>query len=188
MRPQSELHDVVPQAAAPSPGRAKAPTDRRGSPNSADVWAALRKHSFAVLSYATPTGDPRSSGVVYGVLDDRLYVAVAPDSWKARHIASSRRVAVTVPVRRGGPLSLIFPIPPATITFHGGATLLPADSARGGEVLSQLRSLLPPERRATAVLLEVTPEDVFVTYGIGVSLGQMRHPEQARARVPVAVG
>ena len=153
----------------------------------AEVWDALRQHSFAVVSYSTPTGDPRSSGVVYGVLDDHLYVAVAPDSWKARHIASSGRVAVTVPVRRGGLLSLVFPIPPATISFHGSAAVLPADSERGRAVLDQLHALLPPERRTTAVLLELTPQDVFVTYGIGVSLSQMRHPEVARARIPVPV-
>lgn len=160
----------------------------RRSMNSAQVWHTLRRHSFAVVGYSTPAGDPRSSGVVYGVLDGHLYVAVAPDGWKARHIASSRRVAVTVPVPRGGLLSLIFPIPPATISFHGTAAVLPADSDRGRAVLSQLHSLLPPERRATAVLLEMTPEDVFVTYGIGVPLSQMRHPELARARIPVSPG
>jgi hypothetical protein len=125
---------------------------------------------------------------VYGVHDGHLYVAVAPDSWKARHIATSRRVAVTVPVRRGGMLSLVFPIPPATISFHGSATVLPSDSDRARAVLTALRSLLPPERRTRAVLLEVTPLDAFVTYGLGVTLSQMRHPDLARARIPVSCG
>src|SRR5207245_680078 len=71
---------------------------------SEQVWRALAKTSFAVVSYVTPAGAPRSSGVVYTIVGQRLYVAVAPDSWKARHIAISRQVAVTVPVRRGGVL------------------------------------------------------------------------------------
>ena len=63
------------------------------------VWRAIDKASFAVLGYVTPRGEPRSSGVVYKMIDRRLYVAVAPDSWKARHIAAPGAVAVTVTVR-----------------------------------------------------------------------------------------
>ena len=48
---------------------------------------------------------------------------LASGSWKARHVAASGRVAVTVPVRRGGLLSLLFPIPPATVSFHGTAVV-----------------------------------------------------------------
>src|SRR5512144_2098411 len=51
---------------------------------SEQVWHAISKASFAVLGYVTPTGEPRSSGVVYKTLDRRLYVAVAPESWKAK--------------------------------------------------------------------------------------------------------
>jgi len=69
------------------------------------IWRALAKASFAVISYVTPTGKPRSSGVVYAIVDRRMYVAVADDGWKARHIAASGQVAVTVPVRRGGIMS-----------------------------------------------------------------------------------
>src|SRR6266540_114942 len=54
------------------------------------VWSRAAKASFAVLGHVTPAGEPRSSGVVYKTVGRRLYVAVAPDSWKARHIAASR--------------------------------------------------------------------------------------------------
>jgi hypothetical protein len=149
------------------------------------VWDKVAKGSFAVLSHVTPAGEPRSSGVVYRAVGRRLYVAVAPDSWKARHIAASRRVAVTVPVRRGGLLSLVAPIPPATVSFHGTAILHPADSPQVRPLLKELASLLPEERRASATVIEVLPEGAFVTYGVGVSLTQMRDPAAARARVPV---
>jgi hypothetical protein len=36
-------------------------------------------------------------------------------------------------------------------------------------------------------LIEVTPVNDFLTYGIGVSLLQMRDHEQARGRAPVKV-
>ena len=189
MRLRPEEHDLAPQLADDaSPSRGGALVDHPTGVSVAEVWRALRQQSFAVVAYATPEGEPRSSGVVYGVHDGHLYVAVAPDSWKARHIATSRRVAVTVPVRRGGLLSFLFPIPPATISFHGSAAVLPPDSDRARAALSGLHSLLPPERRTRAVLLEMTPEDVFVTYGVGVTLSQMRHPQLARARIPVSPG
>jgi hypothetical protein len=149
------------------------------------VWHQLAKGSFAVLSYVTPAGEPRSSGVLYKTIGRRLYIAVAPDSWKARHVAASGRVAVTVPVRRGGLLSVVAPIPPATVSFHGTAIVYPADSPEVRSVLKELASLLPAERRVSARILEVIPEGCFVTYGVGVSLTQMRDREAAGARVPV---
>jgi hypothetical protein len=149
------------------------------------VWQQLAKASFAVLSYVTPAGEPRSSGVLYKTVGQRLYIATAPDSWKARHIARNGRVAVTVPVRRGGLLSLVAPIPPATVSFHGTAILHPADSPQVRSMLKELAALLPVERRVCARILEVIPEGCFVTYGVGVSLTQMRDPAAARARVPV---
>src|SRR6266702_6528505 len=59
------------------------------------VWSRVAKASFAVLGYVTPSGEPRSSGVVYKTVGRRLFVAVAPDSWKAKHVAETGRVAVT---------------------------------------------------------------------------------------------
>jgi hypothetical protein len=150
------------------------------------VWHQVAKSSFAVLSHVTPAGEPRSSGVIYQTVGRRLYVAVAPDSWKARHIAASPRVAVTVPVRRGGILSLVAPIPPATVSFHATAIVHPASSVEAGSLSKELASLLPAERRASACIIEVIPQGEFLTYGLGVSLLQMRTPAAARARVPVA--
>jgi hypothetical protein len=137
------------------------------------------------LSYATPSGDPRASGVVYKVLDGRLYVATAPDSWKARHVPQSGRVAMTVTVHRGGVMALVAPIPPATISFHGTAYVHPAGSPGMRTILEKLGSLLPPERRDEATIIEIVPEGAFVTYGIGVSLLKMRDPKISKARVPV---
>jgi hypothetical protein len=152
---------------------------------SEQVWRALTRASFAVVSYVTPAGEPRSSGVVYATDGGRLYMAVASDSWKARHIAASGRVAVTVPVRRGGLLSLLFPIPPATVSFHGTAVVHPAGPVADRAAPEQLVSLLPPERQATSCILEILPEGQFMVYGLGVPLARMRSPAAARARVPV---
>ena len=155
---------------------------------SEQVWRKVTATSFAVLGYVTPRGEPRASGVVYRTRGRRLYVAVAPDSWKARHIAVSGKVSVTVPVRRGGVLSLVAPIPPATVSFHGTATVYPADSPQVRPVLEDLGALLPTERRTSASIIEIVPDGTFVTYGLGVSLTKMRDPAAARGRVPVREG
>jgi hypothetical protein len=149
------------------------------------VWRELAKASFAVIGHVTPSGDPRSSGVLYKAIDHRLFVVTAPDGWKAKHIAATPRVSVTVPVRRGGLLSLVLPIPPATISFHAAAVVHPAGSM---DVPADLSSLVPDERRSSSCIIELLPEAMFATYGIGVPLMKMRDPAQSRARVPVDGG
>jgi hypothetical protein len=182
-------HPQAPVGTAGARGTRAAPQDgrpRAARLTSEQVWYQLAEASFAVLSHLTPAGEPRSSGVVYKTVGQRLYIATAPDSWKAQHIPASGRVAVTVPVRRGGLLSLVLPIPPATISFHGTAVVHPAGSPQVGRLLKELASLLPDERQASACVVEVVPEGAFVTYGVGVSLLQLRDPAAARARVPVS--
>jgi hypothetical protein len=150
------------------------------------VWHALAKASFAVVSHVSTAGEPRSSGVVYGVADRRIYVAVAADGWKARQIATGDQVAVTVPVRRGGILALLVPIPPATITFRARATVHPAGSLDLGSISKDLEKLVPEARKTGSCVVELMPEGRFLTYGIGVSLMDMANPARALARVPVA--
>jgi hypothetical protein len=154
-------------------------------PDTDRTWGAIAKASFAIISYVTPNGEPRSSGVVYAECDHHLYFAVAPGSWKARHILDDREVAVTVPVRRGGILSLLLPIPPATISFHARAIVHPAGTLEVCSVSRKLESLVPEERRAVATILELVPEGTFLTYGIGVSLRAMADPVAALGHVPV---
>ncbi len=144
------------------------------------IWDELGRASFAVVSYTTPAGEPRSSGVVYALEGHRMYLVVATDSWKARHIARSGRVSVTVPVRRGGLMSLVFPIPPETISFAASAVVHPPRALPGN-----LARLVPPERRTDCRVIEIRPEGHFVTYGVGVPLLRMRVPAQSRGRVPI---
>ena len=138
------------------------------------------------MSHVNASGEPRSSGVVYGTAGRRLYVAVAADGWKARQIVTGDRVAVTVPVRRGGVLALLVPIPPATITFTARATVHPAGSLDIGSLSKDLERLVPEERKAGSCIVELAPEGRFLTYGIGVSLMDMANPAVALARVPVS--
>jgi hypothetical protein len=172
---------------ADSSGRAAVEATTNRAPVSTEgVWQALAKASFAVVSHVNAAGEARSSGVVYGVADRRLYVAVAADGWKARQIMTGQEVAITVPVRRGGILALLLPIPPATITFHARATVHPAGSLDIGSISKELTKLVPEARRTGSCVIELAPKGRFLTYGIGVSLMEMGDPALALARVPVA--
>ncbi len=166
-------------------GVTKGPLTGGAHVTSATVWHALARASFAVVSHVNAAGEPRSSGVVFGTADRRLYVAVAADGWKARQIVTGQMVSVTVTVRRGGILALLAPIPPATITFEARATVHPAGSLDIGSVSKELTRLVPEARKASSCVIELTPEGRFLTYGIGVSLMDMRDPTLALARVPV---
>jgi hypothetical protein len=148
------------------------------------VWQVVSRASFAVISHVNAAGEPRSSGVVYGTADGHLYVVVGADSWKARQIIDGACVAVTVPVRRGGLLSLIFPIPPATVSFRTRAIVHPPGSLNVAAVSERLASSLPEDRGKSCVL-ELIPDGSFLTYGVGVRLMTMRNPTAAQARIPV---
>ena len=162
-------------------------TTRRTGPQltARQIWDAVARQSFAVLSHVTPAGAPRSSGVMYAVSDGRMYVVVAADSWKARHIAAHGKVAVTVLVRRGGVMSLVLPIPPATISFPAQAVVRSAELVRSPE-LAALARLVPAERRKLCSIIELSPAGHYVTYGVGVPLRRMRDTAAARDRVAVA--
>jgi hypothetical protein len=122
---------------------------------------------------------------MYAAAPGRLYVAIAPDSWKARHIPATDQVAVTVLVRRGSLLSLFWPIPPATISFHARAVVQTRESLDIRSLSVQLAALVPAERLDNTRILEIFPEGQFLTYGIGTSLMKMRTPATARAHVPI---
>jgi hypothetical protein len=178
--PQAPIERPTTRAPRGGPG----PERSRLTPD--EVWRAIASESFAVLSYVTPAGEPRSSGIVYGTSGRRLYVVVAPDSWKARHLVSGQRVSMTVLVRRGGILTLLFPIPPATISFQSKVIVHPAGSLDLAATSPELVKLLPDPRHASGCALELLPEGQFVTYGLGIPLGDMRKPALAHARVPMA--
>lgn len=117
---------------------------RRIQPATAEIWRGIARRSFAILGYVTPAGEPRSSGIVYRVIGRRLYTIVGPDSWKARHIARGGRVAVTVPIRRGGLLSLIAPHPARHDLLPRGGGRASGRVAQGSLALGGARAHAAP--------------------------------------------
>lgn len=77
-------------------------------------------------------------------------------------------------------------IPAATITFSGTAEILSRDECPADVWQAVYRSADETEPGLSDLcMVAITPEGHFLTYGVGVSLMDMRHPELARARVPI---
>ena len=154
--------------------------------SSEQVWQAIEKELFAVVGMVTANHEARTVGVVYVVRDRKLYVATDREAWKARHIAANPHVSVTIPIAKRIPVMPWIKIPAATITFSGTARILAANEAPPELLRAIFRGMAEDEKKiAGSCLVEITPIKEFVTYGVGVSLMQMRDTEQARGRAPV---
>lgn len=154
--------------------------------SSEQVWQAIEKELFAVIGMVTATQEARTAGVVYVVQDRKLYVATGAGTWKARHIAANPNVSVTIPIAKRIPIMPWVKIPAATITFAATARIFPAKDAPREVLAAIFRGMANDDKMvAESCLVEITPVKDFVTYGIGVSLMQMRDPELARGRAPV---
>ena len=151
----------------------------------ASIWDEIDKNNFAVLGMVTARHQARTVGIVYVVDDHRLYIGTGRDQWKTKHIAQNGDVSMTIPIPKRVPLMPWIKIPAATITFSGTAQILEAEQL--DETLLKKLHRHDAERTGWRAI-EVRPEGHFITYGIGVSLLQMRHPDQARARIPVEPG
>lgn len=150
------------------------------------VWQVIEKELFAVLGMVTAKGEARTVGIVYVVRDRKLYIGTDQDSWKARHVDANPHVSLTIPIAKRIPVMPWIKIPSATITFCGEARVLPAGETPTEILQAVFRGMAEDEELvATSCLIEVTPVKEFITYGVGVSLMQMRDPKKARGRVAV---
>jgi hypothetical protein len=154
---------------------------------SEQVWTELKKELFAVLGMVTPKGEARTIGIVYIVHGRKLYIATNKDSWKARHIQRNPHVSLTVPIAKRIPFLPWIKIPAATITFSGTAKVLEPQNL-GPDVLHALLQGTEKDTQKLAgmAVLEVEPAGEFITYGVGIPLMEMRFPEKARRRAPIA--
>ncbi|GIK56932.1 MAG: hypothetical protein BroJett015_25950 [Chloroflexota bacterium] len=154
--------------------------------NSQDIWQEIEKQLFAVIGMVTAKGEARTVGVVYVVHGRSLLISSQKSAWKVRHIAQNPHVSLTVPIPKRIPIMPWIKIPAATITFSGLATILtPADLPAAARQ-HLFRGLASEEKTiANTAVIQVQPVGEFITYGIGVSLMEMRHPEKARGRAAV---
>jgi hypothetical protein len=151
------------------------------------VWKEIQANLFAVLGMVTPRDEARTAGIVYVVDDHKLYIGTDKAAWKAKHVARNPHVSLTIPIAKRIPFLPWIKIPAATITFSGVANVLELDEVKA-DVLKKLYRDVVKDAQALAesCVIEVIPQQDFITYGVGIPLMQMRFPEKARGRVAVA--
>jgi hypothetical protein len=150
------------------------------------VWKELAGELFAVLGMVNAQGEARSAGIVYIVHGSKLYIATEKDSWKARHTRANPNVSLTVPIPKRVPFMPWIKIPAATITFSGTARVYNPGNVSQDILHALLRGLEEDqEKLAETCVIEVEPKGDFVTYGVGVSLMEMRDSTLARGRAPI---
>ncbi len=150
------------------------------------VWEELEKQLFGILGMVTASQEARTVGIVYIVKGRKLYIGTGRNAWKTRHIQNNPNVSLTIPIHKSIPLIPWIKIPAATITFSGKAEVKDLDDVPDGVITAVYRGMdVTDEFKTESVVIEVTPLKEFITYGVGVSLMDMRDPEKARGRVPV---
>ena len=150
------------------------------------VWEAIEKESFAVIGMVTAKNEARTVGIVYVVRDRKLYFGTFIEMWKTRHISANPHVSLTVSIDKRIPLMPWIKIPDATITFCGRARVLEIGELPPDLVQAVFSNKDVDEQFiADSCVIEVAPEKDFITYGVGISLLQMRDPNMARGRAPV---
>jgi len=150
------------------------------------VWQEIEKELFAVIGMVTAKDEARTVGIVYIVRDRKLYISSGKKAWKVRHIEGNPNVSLTIPIAKRIPIMPWIKIPAATITLSGTARLLETADAPRDLLEAVFRHMVDDQEvLATSILIEVTPKDDFITYGVGIPLMEMRDPEKARGRVPV---
>ena len=151
------------------------------------VWGTISKELFGILSMVTLENEARSVGIVYIVQDRKLYIGTGTKTWKSKHIKKNPNVSMTIPIPKRIPLLPWIKIPQATISFSGTAKVIPAIEVDAKLLHSIFRHFADDlEFVAENYLIEVTPQDDFVTYGVGIPLMKMMKPELARGRAPVS--
>ena len=151
------------------------------------IWQEIEQNVFAVLGMVTPKGESRSVGVVYVVEDYKLYIITDQAAWKTKHITCNRHASLAIPITKRILLMPWVKIPAATITFSGVANVLKHGEFKASVLKKLYRGVVKDKKAiAESCVIEVIPQKDFITYGVGVSLGQMRFPDKARSRVAVA--
>ena len=132
----------------------------------------------------TAKNEARTVGIVYTVHDRKLYIGTKASAWKAKHVANNGNVSLTVTIPKRIPLLPWIKIPAATITFSGKAKVVPATDLDADVIEPLYRGLTDDdELMAGSSVIIVEPVGDFITFGVGISLMQMRDTEKARGRV-----
>ncbi|HHY56497.1 MAG TPA: hypothetical protein GYA08_13805 [Chloroflexi bacterium] len=152
----------------------------------AQVWKEIEANIFAVLGMVSAKNEARTAGIMYVAQAGKLYITTDKNAWKTRHVAANPHVSLTITIPKSVPLMPWIKVPAATITFAGVATIVTPD-ALDFDLRRRLFQVIADDaaKLAQSSVIVVEPVGEFVTYGVGISLMEMRDTVKARGRAPV---
>lgn len=154
-------------------------------PEPATVVRAVQKRSFANLATVSAAGRPHVAGVLYEAVGTTLYLNTTRTTRKARNVAATGHVAVSIPIRRA-PVG-----PPSLVHFQASAELLEPTEAEIVDLVSagELASITSHGELDLpgSVFVRVDPSPRWHTYGLGMSLlSLIRNPLDGAGLVELA--
>ncbi len=147
------------------------------------VLKELKKRHFGVLSTVTKDGRSHSAAVFYSVsLSARpleIFAMTRTKLKKARNIMNNPNVSFVVPLRR----HLLTFVPPPCIEFQGQAEIVDwkdetavtaCKTSYMGRTIVNAYDEMYRQGDHTICFLRITPDPTIFTYGVGVSIWEMR--------------
>lgn len=154
-------------------------------PQPGQITKAIDRRSFCTLATTSAANRPHVAGVLYEAVGTVLYVSTLRAGKKARNIAANPHVGVCIPIRR-------VPVgPPSTVQFQGVAEILATDDPHILDLVKagHLKSITAHGELdlPDGCFLRITPARRVNTYGLGMSLRQLRRdPINAGGSVELA--
>ncbi len=147
----------------------------------ARVSAQIAKRSFATMATTSPAGRPHAAGVIYEAVGENLWIHTLRSSRKARNIAASGHVGITIPFRK-------LPVgPPSTIQFQAEAEIVDMQAPEVTELLAsgKLRSIAGHGalEMADGCFVRIAPPRTVHSFGLGAKIIDLiRDPLNSGAR------
>lgn len=147
------------------------------------VLKELKKRNFGVLGTVTKDGRSHSVGVHYCVSplgrSFQIYVMTRTKLKKTRNIMVNPNVSFVVPLRK----RLLTFVPPPSIQFQGKAEIIDWKDEAGvqafkttfmGRMILDMYDEMYSRGDHSICFLRITPDPIIFTYGVGVSLWEMK--------------
>jgi len=145
-----------------------------------EVRMLIKKKMWLVLATADENNIPYSSVMVYQSDGDLIICQTGENTLKANNIRKTKKVAVTIPIRKSF-FHKIIPAPPAELHFTTTAEIRPKDDEESRRVYSKfLKYSDKAELPQDYIWISIKVPNKITTYGVAVPLLKMRKPLEAR--------
>jgi len=144
------------------------------------VRILLKTNVWLVLATVDENCIPYSAVMVYQSDGDYIICLTGEKTLKANNIRKTKRVAVTIPIRKNF-FHKIIPAPPAELHFTTTAEIKPKDDEEARRIYSRfLKYSDKAELPQDYIWISIKVPNKITTFGVAVPLLKMRNPLEAR--------